>query len=502
MTVPVRSGSTLPVRAHGARPQHAAAPPFQPHVAFVVDHPARDLGGLVLTAATLAQAGVVCHLVPLNLVQGQLWALAPDLVVLNYARPGNAPLARALLDAGIRIAVLDTEGAAWEDCDAYGELLWTDPALLGALSVACMWGPTLARHLVTRGLLTEGQVAVTGCPRFDFYHPRWRRVATEGRNGTRPCLLINTNFSFSNPRFASAARNWEQMERELGLSADRLTALRDAETQALHGMISLARNLARDFPDCDVVLRPHPFEDPAPYVAGCPDGQGVTVDGSGPIQARLLQARAVIQRSCSTAAEAAMAGVPTLSPQWLPAPLLIPFAEAVSTPCGTYDGLRGVLQQIVSGSFDPAAQAGAAERVLPDWFGPLDGQAHQRVADAIRGHLPGKRLVDMRRCATHLYQLDGQPRATGARLAAHVRYALRLSPAWSFRRWQVADAKDWRTSSKGFGTTEVERHWRAIRAELLDAGQQPGDLRITPSVGRYARAAGAPAHSVTMLRPA
>lgn len=502
MTISARSGVTLPARGHGARSQHPAACPFQPHVAFVVDHPARDLGGLVLTAATLAQTGVACHLVPLNLAQGQLWALAPDLVVLNYARPGNALLAQALLDAGIRIAVLDTEGAAWEDCDAYCELLWKDPALLGAVSVACLWGPALARHLVTKGLLTEAQVAVTGCPRFDFYHPRWRRAAANVRTGTRPCLLVNTNFSFSNPRFASAARNWEQMERELGLSADRLAALRDAETHALHGMISLARNLAHDFPDCDVVLRPHPFEDPAPYQAGCRDGEGVTVDGSGSIQARLLQARAVIQRSCSTAAEAAMAGVPTLSPQWLPAPLLIPFAEAVSIPCGTYDDLRAELRQLISARIDPAAQTRVAERVLPDWFGPLDGQAHQRVADAIHSQLPGQRLVDTQRCATHLYQLDGQPRAAGARLAAHLRYALRLSPAWSFRRWQVADAKDWRTSDKAFGTAEVERHWHAMRTELLDFGETPGDLRITPSVGRYARAAGAPAHSVTMLRPA
>lgn len=497
-----RSGVPTGARAHGARHRAAATPAFQPHVAFVVDHPARDLGGLVLTAATLAQDGVVCHLVPLNLVQGQLWALAPDLVVLNYARPGNAQLARQLLGAGIRVAVLDTEGAAWEDCDAYGELLWTDPALLGALSVACMWGPTLARYLVTKGLLTAGQAIVTGCPRFDFYHPRWHQVVTEGRSAARPSLLINTNFSFSNPRFASTARNWEQMERELGLSADRLAALQEAETDALHGMITLAQRLAHDFPDCEVILRPHPFEDPAPYRAGCADGHRVTVDGSGPVQVRLLQARAVIQRSCSTAAEAAMAGVPTLSPQWLPAPLLIPFAEAVSVPCATYDELRAQLERIIPGGEVPAGQSEAAARFLPQWFGPLDGQAHRRVADAIRAHLPGERRVDTGRCAAHLYQLDAQARAAGARLAAHLRYALRLSPAWSFRHWRVADAEDWHGSDKAFGPADVSRIWHAVRAVLSHAGGSVTDLMISPSVGQYPRAAGAPGHSVTMQRPA
>jgi surface carbohydrate biosynthesis protein len=470
----------------GARP---------PQVALVVDHPARDLGGLVLTATELCRQGITCHLVPLNLMRDQLWTLAPDLVVLNYARPGHARLARDLIDAGIRVGILDTEGAAWETAEAYSELLWTDRTLFRRLSFVCMWGPVLARHLEDLGLVTDGQLAVTGCPRFDFYHPSWRRAFDDGPATDRPVLLINTNFSYSNPRFASVARNREHLQQELGLSGDRLEAYCAAEQSAMRGMIELARSLAGDFPACDVVLRPHPFESHAPYVGALGKTAGVTIDGDGPVQPRLFAARAVIQRSCSTAAEAAMAGVPTLSPQWLPAPAVVGFAEAVSIPCTSYAQLRERVGAIVGGSDGEGLAATGARGCLADWFGPLDGQAHRRVAETILQHLPATRTVDARRCLAQLYRLDEPGHSRGQRLAARIRYRLRLSPAWAFRHWRVADGREWLRSDKAFGAADVAALAQRI-ARAADAGQLHTTIR--PAPGTNPHGASIPSHSVTL----
>jgi hypothetical protein len=311
-------------------------------------------------------------------------------------------------------------------------------------------------------------------------------------------VLINTNFSFGNPRFASASRNWEQMQRELGLDASRLTAYLEAETTALQGMIELARNLARDFPACDVLLRPHPFEDPSPYLAELEGTPGITIDGSGPIQSRLFGARAVIQRSCSTAAEAAMAGVPTLSPQWLPAPALIPFAEAVSVPCATYEQLGLELARImeVGGVSDQAAEA--ARESLTDWFFRLDGFAHRRVADAIVEHLPVTRSVDVDRCVANLYQLRDPTHTAGQRLAARVRHTLRLSPAWAFRQWRVADGESWRQSDKRFGVADVVELVRRIRVASGEDTPELGRLTVTPGKSENPHGAPVRSYSVTM----
>src|SRR5262245_61391564 len=94
-----------------------------PHIALIVDHPQRDLAGLVLTAFDLCQRGAICHLVPLNLQRTEIWALAPDFVLLNYLRRSNEQFARQLVKSRIRFGLLDTEGGVWATADEYLELL-------------------------------------------------------------------------------------------------------------------------------------------------------------------------------------------------------------------------------------------------------------------------------------------------------------------------------------------------------------------------------------------
>lgn len=218
-----------------------------PSVALVVDHPERDLAGLVLTALELADAGAICHLVPLEQQHRALWATAPDLAVLNYFRPGNAGLAAGLVEARIGLGVLDTEGGVWPSPDAYTELLWRDPDLRREIRVACIWGPRLASALVEGNWLAPEQVAVTGCPRFDFYHPDWRAVLA-AEPEPRPRVLINTNFPVANARFSSEAANAAQLCRTYGWSPDRVERYLAAERAALAGLVEIATRLPMDFP--------------------------------------------------------------------------------------------------------------------------------------------------------------------------------------------------------------------------------------------------------------
>lgn len=439
-----------------------------PAVAFVVDHPQRDLAGLVLTALDLCRRGIVVHLVPLNLQEQELWSLGPDLVVLNYARPGNDRLARQLLEAGVRIGILDTEGGAWEDCRAYSELFWRDQALLGRLSFACMWGPRLAQHLVTEGLMQAAQVVVTGCPRFDFYSPRWRKVFADGEAPPHPLILINTSFSYGNPRFASPERNRERLQRELGLGAERVDAYLAAERRAVDGMVDLARALAADVPECRVVLRPHPFEDPAAYRTALRDCPGVSVDATGPVQSWIFRSAAVVQRSCSTAIEAALAGVPALSPQWIQAPAVVPVAESVSVPCATYEELRLRVRSILAPDGRRGSASEPIQPALSEWFFRCDGLAHTRVGDTVAKHLPDHHAVDVRRCRRRLYGVGDRQGGLLQRLGARLRYHLRLSPAMSFRPGQETAAQAWDRSDKRFGAGEVTALAAAIETAMGD----------------------------------
>jgi len=324
-----------------------------PRVALVLDHPQRDLAGLVLTAFELCQRGVTCHLVPLNLVEREVLALAPDLVLLNFVRPGVDRLARTMKDVGIRFGFLDTEGAVWERLESYTELLWSDPALLQATHPACLWGTRMAEHLIQRGTFSDDQVRVTGCPRFDFYHPSLRSVLVREEDGSGAKrggrILINTNFSITNPRFSTVEGNVRQFKVDFGWSDERVAEYLELERCAIDGMIALAANLARDYPGAEIVLRPHPFENAARYESALDGLANVRINASGPVQPQIAMADVVIQRSCSTAVEAGLASTPALSPRWVPSPVDIPMSESVSVPCASYAAMRECMDAILAG---------------------------------------------------------------------------------------------------------------------------------------------------------
>ncbi|HEY7574671.1 MAG TPA: surface carbohydrate biosynthesis protein, partial [Thermoanaerobaculia bacterium] len=427
--------------------------------------------------------GATCHLVPLNLQDREVPALAPDYVLLNYFRLSNQPLAARLVAAGIPFGVHDTEGGVWENPDSYTELLWKDAGLRSRTAVVCMWGRALADHVVAAGLLESSQVAVTGCARFDFYESSWRSVLNE--NGARrrgnSRILVNTNFSVSNPRFTTREQSIAYCHREYGWSLEAIRKVTDAEDEAIRGTLELVRDLSHDFPGAEIVLRPHPFEDPALYREAVGALPCVTVNDTGPVQPQIGAASVVIQRSCTTAIEAVAAGVPTLSPLWIPAPYLMPVAESVSVPCEGYPQMRARLKEIFSGSWSPpAALSGAAESAVSDWFFRIDGRAHTRVANAIASGIAPRRAVDERLCRRYFYGVDREDLSVAARLGARLRRVFSLSPDFSFRQLREVPLTVWTKTSKHLDLGEA----RTLLERIGEAGRRQGEPGVDVAVAR------------------
>ena len=473
-----------------------------PRIAIIVDHPQRDLAGLVLTAFRLCQEGVTCHLVPLNLQDRELWALAPDFVLLNFARRGTERLGAQLSETGIKFGVLDTEGGVWGSPQEYSELLWADRSLLRRVESVCAWGPAIAEHVVREGFFDRSRVTLTGCPRFDLYHPFWRWVLREGDAretiNRHKRILINTNFSFSNPRFASVESHIEQVQKDFGWQLARIMKMLHAGTAGMAAVVELAQNLGRHFPLCEVVLRPHPFERDEYYRTRLANLENVTVDREGPVQAQIYRADVIIQRSCSTAIEAGMALVPTVSPQWVPAEMEMPAAEEVSIPCTSYENLRVKLKEILSGGYKPsAAMLRSIERVVGTWFYRSDGLAHQRVSDTVSSCLSGAREVDERLCTRLIYSLGAGSRKDLPYLAASVRHRFDMSPDWSFRHMRNVPSPPG-IANKLFGVAEVRDLTKRVKAasQAYGFGARPVQVDFARVRGDYLR--DYHGHSVTL----
>jgi surface carbohydrate biosynthesis protein len=481
-----------------------------PRVVLIVDQPQRDLAGLVLTALELCRQGVVCHLVGASPRWREIWALRPDFVLQFNLRSTQEALARFMPEAGIGFGLLDTEGAIWHTFQDYTSMLIPDRRLIRGADVACTWGPAFARELLAGDWFGADQVSVTGCPRFDFYHPDWQPAFTS--NGSRAGadaarhVLVTTNYSDANSRFLDEAGVYRELTEYCGLSREQIAERLENQRRAVQEAIRLVRSLAADFPTRTVVVRPHPFEGVDVYREAFEGLPNVRLNTTGSALPHVLRAVAVLQRGSTMAIEARIAGVPALSPLWLPLPFpQMPIIESVSTPIDSYEQLRAAIGDAYAGRLvgSPENDRKAAA-IIHDLFFRIDGESHTRVAAAIGAQLtrPRSRSIDEKLCRRLLYGLLPEPEPLRRRLGKRLRHALRVSPDWSFRGMRETESGDseWLRTSQHFDAPQVQELVVRIRATAQAKGRALPAVDVRASRDRSEYTRGYAGHAV-MLEP-
>lgn len=357
-------------------------------IGLSVNHPNRDLPGMVLVARTLVERGAEVYLVPKDLLRQEALYLKLDLVLLNYLRTTNERHARRLLEGGTALAVLDAEGGVMPSFDWFRVKLPRDEKLLKGISVFCSWGSHVAERAVGTGLFEASQVAVTGYPKMDFYREPFRGVVhdltSELDRFTRPLVLINTRFSLVNPEFGSRDGQRMAFVKRFGLADEEVARWQGIMEHAVTGMADTANQLARRFPEVTFVFRVHPFESEKPYSELLEPLPNLHLLREGGIEGWLLRADAVIHRCCSTAIEAGLVGIPSFSTRWIALHEEIESTECVSVPCDNFEALATAIGEVARGTFHiPHGVQAALEETIGRWFYRIDGQSHLRVAERL-----------------------------------------------------------------------------------------------------------------------
>jgi surface carbohydrate biosynthesis protein len=400
---------------------------------------------MILLGLELASRDVETALIPLYEQGMDVPLLGLDALVMNFARPANLPLAREYFRLGLPLYVLDTEGgvlsekgrsspeaiAASVRDSGFGELL----------KGYFFWGEALRDAFRLARVLPLERLHLTGCPRFDYYTPAWADLRPPAR---RKHILVNTNFSVANPRFAGGASSDRAALREVGMEDDYIDRLQEQNRRLMSDMIELTVRLARDLPERHFVVRPHPFERQEAYRDALSGHANVEVDGEGPVLDALRGAHALLHCNCGTAVEALMLGLPPLTPDWLNTDFMrshAPLPSKASRRVGSYEEMRDLLA-----SPDPAAGLPLrqiyADAVQP-YFHRNDGRAAERVAEVL-----GTQCSDgpRRSAATSLRGSYETPRASqrlqaltanmvGSALVRDLR--ARLAPARAQKRFRA-----------------------------------------------------------------
>jgi surface carbohydrate biosynthesis protein len=355
-------------------------------VGLIVDNPKRDLDGLVLLAHRLSRSGINTALIPLYQQGVEVPLLGLTGVVVNYARLNNRELLAGYKSRGLQIYVLDTEGGVLSGEGTYTPENWAtwlrEAGFAGLIDEYFCWGPALAAAFRRLSGIAPEHVHVTGCPRFDFCQAPWRQTLEFPMTDH---ILVNTSFSGINPFFTSNAVKERAAFRAAGFEDGYIENLLEEQRKAFDGFMDSVDILCRALPEEKILVRPHPFEDPAPYHRRFGAYANATVDGRGNVLNAIARARCVVHLNCGTSVESILLDKLPINVDYLNTGALLTYAPLprdISYCAKSIEDLVETARDARERStIFPFAQM--RQRYIAPWFSEVDGKAAERVAARI-----------------------------------------------------------------------------------------------------------------------
>lgn len=219
-----------------------------------------------------------------------------------------------------RIAVLDVEGGALTK-DIKNDLLRSyQPQASKYFDYFYVFGNKI-KEAILRDLdhVKKHQVKVTGEPRFDLLRPKYEGFfQTEIEQLKKKYgifILINTSFGLSNSSIGEEnIKTFLETTSDIPDEQRHLYLKKHEEGKiVMKEFINLAKLLAETFPELNVLIRPHPDENPNKYLKQVRNIRNIYVDADGNVQPVIKSALALIHHDCTTGMEAVMAEKPVIS---------------------------------------------------------------------------------------------------------------------------------------------------------------------------------------------
>ncbi len=334
-------------------------------------------------AGRLAARGATVYLIPFNLRTAECRVLDLDLILLNNLYKTLDSFSRFCLGRYPAVCVLDNEGAVWTCFEEYERALSGSDEIRSKIDRVLCWGGSLAGRLVSSEKFRASQISVTGHPRMDFYAAVWRDALLRGTahiSYPDRFILIAPNHPLANPRFQTVDREVEVLV-ENGYSREGALAYLELDRTRFEAMKALASDLTATAGDLTFVIRPHPFENPEPYIQLAARRENLIVAQEGTVDGWLARASALIQRSSTTAIEAGLLGKLSLTPGWVPPLDKDELPTRISVVCDTLAALCERAREAFATTvpLPPHVHEGL-KTVCDEWIGEIDGDAGARVA--------------------------------------------------------------------------------------------------------------------------
>ncbi|NEO82903.1 MAG: hypothetical protein F6J87_01385 [Spirulina sp. SIO3F2] len=354
-------------------------------ISLIVDNPKRDLDGILLIAYHLLRQGVVVYITPMYQQGYELPMLAPEVVLSNYARLNNRDLLVNYSKAGIKVAVLDTEGGLLSEHGQNSPGKWVERfqsnGFDSIIDKYFLWGERLLDAFRESDNHCSKQFVVTGCPRYDMCISPWSRMLDYSEEGY---VLVNTNFPIVNPAYSKSSKQEFNASLEIGYKETYVQALHKSFDELFLKYIQTLYLLAQSNSNILFVIRPHPFEDAEYYRKKFKLIANVKIDPFGNVLNQIHNAACIVHLNCSTAIESNLLSKVPISLEFLNNSTFLEHSalpSKISCPAQSYQDLNILIRdekiREVKHNFDKTKQ------YIYPWFYKVDGQAAQRLASSL-----------------------------------------------------------------------------------------------------------------------
>ena len=277
-----------------------------------VETAARELDAKLLLALFAAEAGFRCHLGTMRRIQAP--GFPPSIYISKSVRFAKA--AKLMTAFGHMLVSWDEEGLVRFKDEMHGNRLETGALQIPRLLLS--WGSDNARMWKAHPFYEGGPIAETGNPRIDLLRPELRVLHEKDTldliNRFGDFALLNTNFAAVNHfkpggRRAKVARNSHGSESFIKFRE----VLENHKSTLFHAFLSALPLIAEGIRPFRLVVRPHPSENPAPWLKAAEKLDNVTVLLEGSVVPWLMATKCLIHNGSTSAVEASVLKTPALA---------------------------------------------------------------------------------------------------------------------------------------------------------------------------------------------
>lgn len=275
-------------------------------IAIIVDHPDRDLDGLILLSYFFLRKNYEVSLVPMYYHSFEIPLIKPDVILLNNIGEHNIKFVKKYKSYGCVLALLNSEeGIRSERMSADHPLkmakLFKKKKYHSYIDLYFCWGSYVANLMKKYSGIKKNQIIISGCPKYDLCSKKIREKIFSKK--ILYDVMINTNFQATNSFHRDINLEKEKF-RIYGMDKNYIDKLFDAYNRTFDIYLKLIEDMFQKFKNKKFLLRPHPFENNDFYIKKFKNFKNAKIDNRGTIFDSVVKSKLIMHLNCGSSVDA------------------------------------------------------------------------------------------------------------------------------------------------------------------------------------------------------